>query len=69
MCIGGAVANWLTASRVIDALAIGFSAPAIISSLLADKHGENPFIKRVPPSPTVIGQLQKWWSGHPEGIR
>ena len=50
MCIGGAVAYWLAAPRAIDALAIGFFAPAIISGLLADKHGENPFIKRLPPA-------------------
>jgi hypothetical protein len=78
MALGGGASYLMEPSRPIDALAIGFSAPAIISSLLASKHPppERTFhmttdydILIVPffEAYFLLGPLRKWWAGASEG--
>jgi hypothetical protein len=75
--MGGIVAYFLKPARAIDTLALGYSAPGILSKLLADKDGDKKTLPRSDIAahayrgpdysdrvPNPFGRLQKWWSYH-----
>ena len=73
VAIGGAAAYLLAPTRVVDALAIGFSAPSVFSGLLADKNPARTICldsaaaslgpNLAAPIPNVLAPLQRWWAG------
>src|SRR5262249_3791795 len=71
IALGGVVSYWLDPTRAIDALAIGYSAPGILSKLLGSERARDEFVlPTVPPTvagspmyvPNPLAPLQKWWA-------
>jgi hypothetical protein len=65
VALGGVMAYALAPSGIANALAVGYSAPSILSKLLGIKEQDEIEVTRGPlrtTSESLIEQIRKWWS-------
>jgi hypothetical protein len=60
--LGGLVSYLLNPVRIIDALAIGYAAPGIISRALSKPGDETVVARGASAKPSMIGNVRSWWS-------